>query len=91
MWVGAQPGCQASSDGEEYIYISLRDDCTQDGGRRPPLLPSAFAAELETKSFTNGKEDYPLVKRLYEDAFEEQFGKATVLSYAFLDLSLIHI
>ena len=67
--------------GVEYDCGSLRDDCTQDGGRRPPLLPSAFAAELETKSFTNGKDDKPLVKRLYEAAFEEQFGKATELIY----------
>ena len=70
--------------GVEYGYSSLRVDCTQDGGRRPPLLPSAFAAELEKKSFTNGKDDKPLVKRLYEAAFEEQFGKATVLNYASL-------
>ena len=69
-------------DGKEYDYYSLRDDCTQDGGRRPPLLPAAFAAELETKSFTNGKDDKPLVKRLYEAAFEEQFGKATKLNYS---------
>ncbi|EOD38929.1 hypothetical protein EMIHUDRAFT_361530, partial [Emiliania huxleyi CCMP1516] len=67
--------------GVEYSYGSLRDDCVQDGGRRPPLLPSAFAAELEKKSFTNGKDDKPLVKRLYEAAFEEQFGKATELFY----------
>ena len=40
-----------------------------------------FAAELEKKSFTNGKDDTPLVKRLYEAAFEEQFGKATELIY----------
>ena len=39
------------------------------------------AAELEKKSFTNGKDDTPLVKRLYEAAFEEQFGKATGLYY----------
>ena len=71
-------------DGKEYGWSSLRDDCTQDGGRRPPLLPSAFAAELETKSFTNGKDDKPLVKRLYEAAFEEQFGKATELDYRLL-------
>ncbi|EOD33775.1 hypothetical protein EMIHUDRAFT_229279 [Emiliania huxleyi CCMP1516] len=38
-------------------------------------------AELEKKSFTNGKDDTPLVKRLYEAAFEEQFGKATELIY----------
>ena len=67
--------------GEEYGYSSLTDDCIQDGGRRPPLLPSAFAAELEKKSFTNGKDDKPLVKRLYEAAFEEQFDKATKLDY----------
>ena len=42
-------------DGVEYDLLSLTLDCTQDGGRRPPLLPSAFAAELESKSFTNGK------------------------------------
>jgi hypothetical protein len=67
--------------GVEYDHYSLRDDCVQEGGRRPPLLPSAFAAELEKKSFTNGKDDKPLVKRLYEAAFEEQFGKATELWY----------
>ncbi|EOD17298.1 hypothetical protein EMIHUDRAFT_316356 [Emiliania huxleyi CCMP1516] len=68
-------------DGVEYDFRSLVADCVQDGGRRPPLLPSAFAAELEMKSFTNGKDDKPLVKRLYEAAFEEQFGKATELIY----------
>ncbi|EOD06803.1 hypothetical protein EMIHUDRAFT_438657, partial [Emiliania huxleyi CCMP1516] len=67
--------------GKEYYCRSLIDDCTQEGGRRPPLLPSAFAAELEKKSFTNGKDDKPLVKRLYEAAFKEQFGKATALFY----------
>ncbi|EOD17292.1 hypothetical protein EMIHUDRAFT_118597 [Emiliania huxleyi CCMP1516] len=67
--------------GTEYDCYSLAIDCTQDGGRRPPLLPSAFAAELESKSFTNGKDDKPLVKRLYEAAFKEQFGKATKLVY----------
>ena len=76
-------------DGKEYDGLlgsgSLIDDCIQNGGRRPPLLPSAFAAELETKSFTNGKDDKPLVKRLYEAAFEEQFGKATELFYGRLN------
>ena len=69
------------NNGEEYGCRSLILECTKSGGRRPPLLPSAFAAELETKSFTNGKVDKPLVKRLYEAAFEEQFGKATELNY----------
>ncbi|EOD15523.1 hypothetical protein EMIHUDRAFT_245788 [Emiliania huxleyi CCMP1516] len=68
-------------DGVWYGLRNFTEDCTEDGGRRPPLLPSVFAAELETKSFTNGKDDKPLVKRLYEAAFEEQFGKATKLNY----------
>ena len=71
-------------DGEEYDRDRFILDCIQDGGRRPPLLPSAFAAELETKSFTNGKDDKPLVKRLYEAAFQEQFGEATSLNYGAL-------
>ncbi|EOD20511.1 hypothetical protein EMIHUDRAFT_101855 [Emiliania huxleyi CCMP1516] len=67
---------------KEYDCRSLIRECVQGGGRRPPLLPSAFAVELETKSFTNGKDDKPLVKRLYEAAFEEQFEAAARLSYA---------
>ncbi|EOD06785.1 hypothetical protein EMIHUDRAFT_359424, partial [Emiliania huxleyi CCMP1516] len=86
-WAGLTKAGDLSLDlgkmraGVEYDFRSLTDDCTQDGGRRPPLLPSAFAAELEKKSFTNGKDDKPLVKQLYEAAFEEQFGKATELHY----------
>ena len=33
------------------------------------------------KTFTNGKDDKPLVKRLYEAAFEEQFGQTKWLNY----------
>ncbi|EOD05047.1 hypothetical protein EMIHUDRAFT_250346 [Emiliania huxleyi CCMP1516] len=61
--------------------LALVTECVTGGGRRPPLLPSRFAAELETKSFTNGKDDKPLVKGLYEGAFKEQFGNATELRY----------
>ena len=75
---GEECGC------EECGYWDLVRECTQDGGRRPPLVPSAFAAELETKSFTNGKDDKPLVKRLYEAAFKEQFGKAIGVNYCML-------
>ena len=67
---------------KKYDYWSLIKECTKGGGRRPPMLPSVFAAELETKSFTNGKEDKPLVKQLYKAAFEEQLGKATELNYS---------
>ena len=70
---------------EKQDYYCLTTNCSGRGGRRPPLLPSAFAAELEKKSFTNGKDDKPLVKRLYEAAFKEQFGKATELDYNGLD------
>ena len=69
---------------KEYSYdgkASLSAACTAGGGRRPPLLPSQFATELETKTFTNGKDDKPLVKGLYERAFAEQFGQATKLYY----------
>ena len=71
-------------DDKEYNYGSLIGDCAHGGGRRPPLHPSRFAAELEKKSFTNGKDDKPLVKQLYKAAFEEQFGKATELRYGSL-------
>ena len=83
MWLSLDLGLMC--DNKEYDWKSLIEDCTKGGGRRPPLLPSAFAAELESKSFTNGKDDKPLVKRLYEGAFEEQFGKATELAYVGLD------
>jgi len=63
---------------------ALIEECTQGGGRRPPMLPSVFAAELESKSFTNGKDDKPLVSRLYEGAFKEQFAKVTKLDYSCL-------
>ena len=34
------------------------------------------------KRFTNGKDDKPLVARLYKAAFDEMFGKATDLFYS---------
>jgi len=68
--------------GEAIGRTQFIEECTQNGGRRPPLLPSQFAAELETKWFNNGKDDKPLAKRLYEAAFDEQFGKATDLFYS---------
>eukprot|EP00966_Prymnesium_polylepis_P088004 2035998-Prymnesium_polylepis.1 len=37
------------------------DECTKGGGRAPPIVPEDFAIALETKSFTNGKDDRPLV------------------------------
>lgn len=72
-------------DGEEYDSDSLIRACVQHGGRRPPLLPRAFAAALEGKRFTNGKDDRPLVEWLYHGAFEQRFAQATALHYGRLD------
>ena len=47
-----------------------------------PLTLARFNEEIETKTFTNGKDDKPLVKKLYAGGFEEQFGKATLLFYS---------
>eukprot|EP00966_Prymnesium_polylepis_P120384 2781737-Prymnesium_polylepis.1 len=46
--------------------------CTQGGGRKPPMLPINFVEALKAKSFTNGKEDRPMVGELYRTAFEKQ-------------------
>ena len=90
-WAGLTKAGHLSLDlgkmraGVEYDWDSLTDDCTQDGGRRPPLLPSAFAAELETKSFTNGKDDMPIVKKVQRSAFTHEFEKVHVLNFCRLD------
>ena len=52
--------------------------CTHSGGREPPLLPNDFEAQLETKTFTNGKDDKPLVARLYRDAFAVQMRNVSL-------------
>jgi hypothetical protein len=51
------------------------------GGRLPPRLTDDFLAELLTKSFTNGKDDKPLVAMLYSESFSTQFGMVKVLHY----------
>jgi len=89
-WSSLTKGCANSLDigrmreGKEYDrpYALIAECATGGSGRRPPLLaPSQFAAELETKSFTNGKQDRPLLIAQYEAVFNEQFGKATWLKY----------
>eukprot|EP00966_Prymnesium_polylepis_P113627 2627222-Prymnesium_polylepis.1 len=55
--------------------------CTERGGRRPPMMLGIFVEELKDKSFTNGKEDRPMVGELYQAAFETQMGEATELNY----------
>eukprot|EP00966_Prymnesium_polylepis_P242701 5612824-Prymnesium_polylepis.1 len=67
--------------GNERVRRDVVNSCAMGGGRPPPLLPEQFAERLEAKRFTNGKDDKPLVARLYKQAFEEEFGKAVVLAY----------
>ena len=52
-----------------------------DVGRRPPLTPAAFEAELRERQFTNGSTDHALVARLYGEFVEEALGAATWLNF----------
>ena len=62
-------------------WHQIREECTAGGGRRPPLSPTKFNELLATKRFTNGKEDMPLVKDLYDAAFVAHMGSAEELHY----------
>jgi len=62
--------------GEEQFYAYY---CFQ--GRKAPVLPEEFVAQLVCKGFTNGNTDTPLVVRLYREGFEARFGVATKLLY----------
>jgi hypothetical protein len=48
--------------------------------RGPPLAPTAFAAMLEDKRFTNGS-DAARVLRMYQDCMEDGFTHLTQLAY----------
>lgn len=50
-------------------------------GRRPPILPDTFKAQLYNKAFTNGHTDRPRVEKLYSDSFETRFSTASKLVY----------
>lgn len=67
--------------GTKRSYVGMRDECIADGGRRPPLTPTQFVVQLAERTFTNGKEDRPLVSRLYRDGFTAQFERAHSLVY----------
>ena len=66
-----------ASGGGETDFGALQHACAP--GRKPPLLPDAFAAQLEAKAFTNGKEDRPLVVSLYREGFEHRLYSAVRL------------
>jgi len=75
-----------------YLVLDLGKDtgegkfdeekCRQ--GRKAPVLPEEFVAQLQSKGFTNGSTDSPLVADLYSKGFKERFGVATRLFYASL-------
>ena len=54
-------------------------------GRRPPLTPADFAAELKQKKFTNGKDDHPLVEGMYQKTYGSCFRKTWFLDYRLLN------
>ncbi|CAK0863806.1 unnamed protein product [Prorocentrum cordatum] len=65
--------------GAETHYGELLETCR--AGRRAPLLPDAFDEELQSKGFTNGKDDRPRVAELYRSAFAQRFEAAEELLY----------
>jgi hypothetical protein len=50
-------------------------------GRKVPLLPADFDAQMQTKGFTNGSTDRPRVAALYRSCFDARFNEATTLDY----------
>jgi len=56
------------------------EKCQQ--GRKAPVLPEEFVVQLQSKGFTNGSTDKPLVADLYSKGFKERFGVVTSLIYA---------
>ncbi|CAK0829396.1 unnamed protein product [Prorocentrum cordatum] len=62
------------STGAETDYGALMAACAT--GRRAPLLPDAFDVQLQSKGFTNGKDDRPRVAELYRSAFAQRFEAA---------------
>jgi len=59
--------------------LCIRSQCEQ--GRQPPLTPTAFAAAIEEKGFTNGKDDRPLVAKLYRETFVQRLQGAETLAF----------
>ncbi|CAK0866673.1 unnamed protein product [Prorocentrum cordatum] len=72
---------QATGDENDYVESTL----TGAAGRKAPALPDAFELELQSKGFTNGKDDRPRVAKLYRSAFAQRFESAERLVYTGLD------
>eukprot|EP00966_Prymnesium_polylepis_P250617 5795357-Prymnesium_polylepis.1 len=71
-------------DGTQTDFKAIIRVCTRGGARRPPMTPADFLDELKAKSFTNGKEDRPMVGELYRKGFEMEMGQAKALNYSSL-------
>ena len=69
---------------ETTEWPDIREQCTAGLARRPPLSPWRFGVLLETKKFTNGKDDKPLVLGLYRESFARLMGSCEHLAYASL-------
>jgi len=65
---------------EHDDWLQLQNACGR-AMRRPPLLPAAFEALIATKHFTNGRDDRPLVTRLYRTYFEDAFARVEKLRF----------
>ena len=73
--LGQLAGCSHQCD-----YSEILRRCAYQS-RPTPKTPEQFVAELSQKVFTNGKEDHPLVGRLYNETFFATFARAEKLVY----------
>ena len=61
-----------------WSYSELRDKCMKN--RLPPLSPDKFEVKLrQEKQFTNGKEDFDHVVKIYNKYFDVISGSVTEL------------
>ncbi|CAK0795655.1 unnamed protein product [Prorocentrum cordatum] len=80
--LGHSTGAETCYYGDYGRADSLVTACA--AGRRAPVLPDAFDAQLQRKGFTNGKDDRPRVAKLYRSAFAQRLEAAEELVYASL-------
>ena len=66
-------------------HEDIRKVCAAEGARPPPRLPPLFDQMVSQKSFTNGKDDMPIVKKVQRSAFTHEFEKVHVLNFCRLD------
>ena len=72
----------ADTDVDSWTIFVIRCGLATEGMHRlPPMTPAEFRDRLESKTFTNGKADRPLVARIYKSAFEAALGDARNLEF----------